>query len=188
MSFTKLSKKRPPYNQLIKLINELDCENCKILEIGGGKLIETSLLLEKGYEVHVVDKDPESKKIANNLNNPALIFNLESIENYIFDKDKFDAVISFLTLPFIREEEFEPIILKIKHSIKSGGYIMASFFGTEDAWNGVRKNMTFISKKELINIFYEFDIIELLEDRLSAPMSNGVVKEWHIFKIFAKKK
>ena len=187
MSFAKLARKRPPYSQVEKLVENLKCSKCKILELGGGGLIETQFLLEKGYEVHVVDKDPERKKIANALNNKSLIFNLKSVEAYDFAENNYDAVISFLTLPFIHSKEFASIISKVKNSIKPGGYITASFFGNDDAWKGVKENMTFITRSELQSLFEEFDILELLEEKISAPMVNGVLKDWHIFKIFAKK-
>lgn len=61
------------------------------------------------------------------------------------------------------------------------------FFGVNDSWNEIRKEMVFLSKEQVIELFKDFEIIEFKEVEKDDFTGLGKMKHWHIFNIIAKK-
>ena len=56
-----------------------------------------------------------------------------------------------------------------------------------DSWNEIRKEMVFLSKEQVIELFKDFEIIEFKEVEKDDFTGLGKMKHWHIFNIIAKK-
>ena len=66
---------------------------------------------------------------------------------------------------------------------------MGNFFGEKDSWKSIKKEMVFLTKKEVLDLFKDsFEIIEFSEIEKDAITGLGKMKHWHIYNIIAKKK
>ena len=61
------------------------------------------------------------------------------------------------------------------------------FLELNDSWNEIRKEMVFLSKEQVIELFKDFEIIEFKEVEKDDYTGLGKMKHWHIFNIIAKK-
>lgn len=187
MSFTKHTKKKIPNRALMRLVENVEWRSCKALDIGSGPLVETKFLLEKGWFVDAVDKDPESALIANKIKSEKFSFFHTDVANFNFKKEEYDLIVSLLALPFINSNNFNSIFSKILYSLKSGGYLCISLFGDRDGWATVRDTMSFFTREEVESMFSSLKILRFIEDDDVAPTVSGEAKEWHIYTIIAKK-
>lgn len=64
---------------------------------------------------------------------------------------------------------------------------MGNFFGEKDSWNNIKKEMVFLTKKEVLDLFKDFEILEFKEIEKDGKTALGILKHWHIFEIIAKK-
>ena len=68
------------------------------------------------------------------------------------------------------------------------GYFVGNFFGLKDSWVSIKKNMVFLSREQVLNLFNEFEIIEFHENEKDEKTALEKIKHWHIFDVIAKKK
>lgn len=187
MSFTKLANKKRPNAILVELVSSMGHEQGKALDLGAGPLVESQFLLESEYEVDAVDKDPASANIAREINNKKFKFFAQNIVDFDFKKEKYDLVVSLLTLPFIQPEAFNDVFERLVSSVKTGGYIYVSLFGDRDDWAKTQSKMTFLTKQKTEGLFKSFEIIQFIEEEEEGKTVRGDIKKWHIFSIVAKK-
>ncbi len=98
-----------------------------------------------------------------------------------------NLLVANYSLSFCDEKNFENLWNKIVNSISKNGYFVGNFFGKNDSWSK-KTNMTFFTKKEVLNLFSSFEIINFLEIEKDDKTALGKQKHWHIFDIIAKKK
>lgn len=68
------------------------------------------------------------------------------------------------------------------------GYFVGTFFGEKDSWKKSKKNMIFLSKTNLLQLFNKFEILYFNEIEKDGTTKMGENKHWHIFVIIAKKR
>ena len=69
------------------------------------------------------------------------------------------------------------------------GYFVGNFFGLNDSWTKIKKEMTFLSKKQILNLFKNFfEIIHFNEIEKDEKTGLEKMKHWHIYNVIAKKK
>ena len=72
--------------------------------------------------------------------------------------------------------------------MKEIGYFVGNFFGLNDSWANIKKDMTFLSKEDVLNLLNDFEIIEFTEIEKDGKTGLGKMKHWHIYEVIAKKK
>ena len=66
---------------------------------------------------------------------------------------------------------------------------MGNFFGLNDSWAEIKKQMVFLSKEQVLDLFKDsFEIIEFNEIEKDGKTGLGKMKHWHIYNVIAKKK
>lgn len=66
---------------------------------------------------------------------------------------------------------------------------MGNFFGLNDSWAEIKKQMVFLSKEQVLDLFKDlFEIIEFNEIEKDGITGLGKMKHWHIYNVIAKKK
>ena len=66
--------------------------------------------------------------------------------------------------------------------------MLGIFFGLNDSWVNIKKQMVFLSKKQVLDLFKDsFKIIEFNEIEKDGMTGLGKMKHWHIYNIMAKK-
>lgn len=69
------------------------------------------------------------------------------------------------------------------------GYFVGDFFGLNDSWTKIKKEMTFLSKEQTLDLFKNsFEIIHFNEIEKDGKTGLGKMKHWHIYNVIAKKK
>lgn len=152
------------------------------IDLGCGACKDTKYLLEKGCKVIAVDCNYISEYIE--IKNPKLTFTKTTFENLEFSK--VDLVNAQNSLPFCNPKNFNCVINKMKNAINNNGYFIGNFFGKNDGWS-TRKNMTFLSKVEVLEIFKNFKIKYIAEIEEDGKTTLGNEKHWHIIQIIAQK-
>lgn len=190
MSFTRLSQKKEPNPALVQLVKKMNGHSFRALDVGAGPLAESIFLLERGFHVDAIDKDPESALRAKSIIDEKFTFTRVDIKNHDLPCDSYDLAISFLALPFIKREDFFSVFHKLVGAIKQDGYFLLSLFGERDDWaKNSEKHMTFFSREEVKNLFEGlFEIERFIEEDKTAPSVAGEIKLWHIFTVVARKK
>ncbi len=175
-------------NKTVKRFIELNTAVGNGIELGCGAGRNTVYLIKNGWNIIAIDREDVGERIAKRLNN-------EEIERFKFRKQDFESleleknnlIVANNCLPFCNKNKFEELWDKIKKSISYKGYFVGNFFGVNDSWNEIRKEMVFLAKEQVIELFKDFEIIEFKEVEKDDFTGLGKMKHWHIFNIIAKK-
>ena len=155
------------------------------IDVGGGALRDTRLLLQQGFDVTVIDKDPLIVDEAKKLNSEKLHYFVGSFDAFNFPAAQYDIVTAMYSLPFNPPQSFETMFAKLKKSIRSGGVFCGIFFGVNDEWNVARSMMSFHTKSDIEQLLDDMTIISLIEDESDGLLANGTSKHWHLFRVIA---
>ncbi len=143
----------------------------RALDLGAGAGNDTAYLLKHGWKVWANDAEKEATNIiASRHDIEPYRHNLTIVEKSFSeipwnDLPQFDLVYAGYSLPFINQSKFKEVWSHIVQAIKSNGIFAGHFFGPDDGgfnwWT--RRNMTFFTKKDLLNLFEGFQIEFLKE-------------------------
>lgn len=182
-AFYDKTKNLKPSTILKKFFANNQTENIKVvMDLGCGACKDTRYLLEKELKVIAVDVNDISEYI--DIKNDNLIFIKSKFEDLKFSK--VDLINAQNSLSFCNPKDFKDFINRIKNSINTEGYFIGNFFGKHDDWIE-RRDMTFLSKEEVLNIFMEFKIKYIAEIEEDAKTVLSKEKHWHVISIIAQK-
>ena len=175
-------------NYTIKKFIELKIKPGNAIELGCGAGRDTVCLLKNGWNVTGIDKENVKSRIAAKLET-------EKLKQFKFLNRKFEEielennnlVVANFSLPFCNKNDFKKLWNKIDDSILKDGYFVGNFFGDNDEWKNTKEEMTFLTKKQVIELFENFEIIEFNEVEKDDFTGLGKMKHWHIFNVIAKK-
>lgn len=182
---------------MIALHKKLELENLlkkegHLLDLGCGNGKFSEPFLQSGYEVTIVDKDPEVLKEAERrlkaIRNVGIIAINLPIQEFKFD-DKYDGIILSNVLPFQPNfENIKSIVSSAFESLNPNGFIFFTLFGEKDQWNIERSgNMTFCKKEDALSIINE-EPYYMSEDYGHGTTMKGGLKIWHVFSLLYLKK
>lgn len=178
-----------PRKNVKYFIEEIKCNPGNAIELGCGVGNDTVYLIKNNWSVLAIDREDVKEKISKKLNEEELKkfrFQNQDFENIKLEKS--NLIIANYCLPFCRKEKFEELWNKIKTSILEEGYFVGNFFGTNDSWNGIKPQMVFLAKDQIMELFKEFETIAFKEIEEEALTGLGKMKHWHIFNVIAKKR
>lgn len=160
------------------------------IDLGCGAGRDTKYLIKKGWKVLAIDKEDTSEIISRKLNNDELEkfnFKCQNFENIELEKN--DLLVANFSIPFCNKDYFNEFWNKISNCINLNGYFVGNFFGLNDSWANTRKQMVFLSKEQVLELFKNsFDIVEFNEVEKDGKTGLGKMKHWHIYNIIAKKR
>lgn len=178
-----------PRNNVRYFIEKMKCNSGKAIELGCGAGNDTVYLIKNNWKVLAIDRENVEERIAKRLNDKELekfTFQQQNFES--LELEKSNLIVANYCLPFCNKNKFEELWNKIESSITNEGYFVGNFFGTNDGWNGIKKEMIFLSREQIMELFNEFEIILFKETEKDALTGLGKMKHWHIFDVIAKKK
>ncbi len=178
-----------PRNNVRYFIEKMKCNSGKAIELGCGAGNDTVYLIKNNWKVLAIDRENVEERIAKRLNDKELekfTFQQQNFES--FELEKSNLIVANYCLPFCNKNKFEELWNKIENSITNEGYFVGNFLGTNDGWNGIKKEMIFLSREQIMELFNEFEIILFKETEKDALTGLGKMKHWHIFDVIAKKK
>ena len=175
-------------NYTVKKFIKLNVEPGNAVELGCGVGRDTVCLIKNGWNVLAIDRENVESRIAAKLSE-------EELKQFKFLKQKFEyieleknnLVVANFSLPFCNKNDFKKLWNKIDDSILKDGYFVGNFFGDNDEWKNTKEEMTFLTKKQVIELFENFEIIEFNEVEKDDFTGLGKMKHWHIFNVVAKK-
>ena len=183
--FYDITKSKPPRPLLVEALKYVSRTN-KVIDIGAGALRDTKYLLEKGFEVTVIDSSPLMIDHANDLKNDKLHAFVTKFEDFDFPKNEYNLASAMYSLPFCSPKSFNQVFEKIKNSLKVGGIFCGQLFGNRDEWSN-NKNMTFHTLEQARQLLSGLDIISLEEEEKDDKTGSGDMKHWHVFHFIARK-
>ena len=128
-----MTRAQPPNELLVEAL--LYVKNTgKALDIGGGALKDTMYLLQKGFDVTVIDKSPLLENEAKKINSEQLHFVVTSFEDFDFPVDEYVLASAAHSLPFCDPAQFSRMVADIKLSLMKGGIFCGQMFGDQDMW------------------------------------------------------
>lgn len=115
---------------------------------------------KKGWNVLAIDKNDVEERISKRLSQEELKrfrFSQQSFEDVVLEKC--ELIVSNFSLSFCDKDKFNELWDKIQNSIISNGYFVGNFFGVNDEWNNAGTRRTFFTKKQVEELFDNFEII-----------------------------
>lgn len=126
-----------------------------VLDIGPGRGNNATYLVDKGFEVSVVDID---QKILDEVAlNPKISTTKAHLASYEFP-NKFDNILCNFVLHFLSEEKFLPTIRKIQDNTEIGGINVISDFLTKGQMN-TNGGSHWLKSGELKEIYKDWEVI-----------------------------
>lgn len=180
------TRNKPPRPLLIKAL-EYVLKRETAFDIGAGALNDTRYLLEQGFEVDSLDKSPLIEQEAINIKSDKLHVSISSLEDFDFAINKYNIASAMYVLPFVDPEHFDPVLNKIKNSLNTDGVFCGQLFGINDSWSNDPK-MTFLTKKQIEDLFADMELILLNEEEKDGPTARGDIKHWHVFHVITRRK
>ena len=135
-----------------------------------------------------IDREDVKERIVKKLND-------EEQEKFKFQKQNFECleleknnlIVANYSLLFCNKNNFKELWNKINKSILKDGYFVGNLFGNKVEWKSTKEKMVFLTEKQVIELFKNFDIIEFKEVEKDDFTGLGKMKHWHIFNVIAKK-
>lgn len=175
-------------NYTVKKFIELNVKPGNAIELGCGAGRDTIYLIKNGWNVLAIDREDVSSRIQSKLNK-------EEVKKFKFSQQKFEnikleknnLVVANFSIPFCNKNNFKELWNKINNSIFKDGYFVGNFFGNNDEWKSTKEEMIFMTKKQVLELFENFEIIEIKEVEKDNLTGLGKIKHWHMFNVIAKK-
>lgn len=192
--YDKIRKeKHPPAYTLSQTLNFISSRESLVglkgIDLGCGNGIDTFAMLEKGFNVLAIDKDPNSiLELQEHLD-------FKHIEQLNFQNSSFesleklplaDLVNASFSLPFCHPDQFERLWSNILNCINPEGYFCGHFFGTKDSWSS-NSNMNFHNRQAIKGLFEGFELLYFEETAKNGKTLSGKEKFWHVFHVVATK-
>ena len=186
-NFHNITENKPPRKNIVHFISNYNVTG-NAIDLGCGSGSDTIFLIKNNWNVLAVDSSNTEERIRNKLSNEEqkrLKFEVQKFEE--LKLSECDLLISNNSLPFCDKNYFYQMWTEICSNIKDNGYFVGNFWGIYDEWNTKNDKRTFLSKKEVIELFREFEILEIKEIEKDKPTAEGKMKHWHTFEIIARK-
>ena len=181
---------RPHLVEALKIITLNGETEMRAIDIGSGDGTETAFLLASGWHVLAVDGEPGSIEYLKEKVPPELLGRLQTRVSKFEDLVELPPahlVHASYSLPFCPPEHFSRFWSEIVAGIQLDGYFSGQFFGPNDEWAVPGSSLTFHSRKEVLQLFEDFTILNLNEIDEDGEAASGP-KHWHVFEVLAQRK
>lgn len=159
------------------------------MDFGCGSMNDIGTITKAGFvRIDAVDSEDSVSAIARSKVKAGVpvTFTKSSFAGFPFEDGVYDFFSSQNSLPFIRPEDFNVVMRKIKNSIASKGVFVGTFFGPDDEW-AEDACVTIVTRNDIEDTFKDWEIIKMDEEKAVHPTAAGDMKHWHIFTVIARK-
>ena len=187
-NFIKIQKIALPHENVKEFIS-LNIKSGKAIDLGCGAGRDSIFLIKNNWNVTSIDLKNTQSFITEKLSIEELKrfkFIQTSFENLNLEKN--NLVVANYSLPFCKKDFFPILWNKINSSIQKNRLFCREFFWRKRfSWKSIKKEMVFLTKKEVLDLFKGFEILKFKEIEKDGKTALGIFKHWHIFEIIAKK-
>jgi len=196
--------------KILKKYSRVALKKGTALDIGCGEGRNSVFLAKNGFTVDAVDKEKsginklEKLIVGNNINN-INVFPIDILK-FKFNK-KYDLILAYHSLDFLKLSEIKKLIKKIKKSVNSNGLIIMSVFSVKDLLyikavkilkkKEIEKNTFyfpklktyrhFFTKEEIKELFKGWEIIHLQQREICDEHGSAEKHKHNIIEFIAKK-
>lgn len=158
------------------------------VDLGCGDGTETLALLERGWRVLAVDREPAAIERVLAIAPDTARQRLEARAAAFADADlpTADFIYAGLSLPFCPPAQFPAAWGRVLAALRPGARFAGHFFGPRDSWAG-NPDMSFHAAAELRRILTGFAIDSFSEQEYDRPTALGAPKRWHIYEVIARR-
>lgn len=184
---------REPRPLLIKALARFEADygpasQLHAIDLGCGDGIETLALLDAGWQVLAIDREPAAianvQSKARSEHQPHLEARTASFEDLQLPET--DFVYAGYSLPFCKPEYFDHLWANITACIRPGGRFAGQLFGIRDSWAN-NPEMTFHSAQQVNSLLAPGFEIETLQEVDEDGEAFAGPKHWHVFDIIGRK-
>jgi hypothetical protein len=170
IDFDRFNEKQESRNHLLILEDiikffKIEDRN-RAIDIGAGALREAKFLVDEGFrEVVVIDYNELKEQWKEDIDMKKVKIIKDWVEDYSFEKESCELIISLNTLPWVKKDELQNVIEGIKNAFKKRGIFVGNFFATDEHMvvegmsEGEKANG--FSKKEIEKLFIDFELIKV---------------------------
>ena len=177
-----------PRKNVKYFIENIVSEPKNAIELGCGAGNDTVYLIKNNWNVVAIDREDVAERISKRLRE-------QEKEKFIFQKQNFETlkiektnlIVANNCLSFCNKDKFKELWNKINESVSPNGYFVGNFFGVKDSWNGIKADMVFFTKEQVMELFVDFEIIRFEEIEKDGLTGLGKMKHWHVFDVVARK-
>ncbi|MCB0080138.1 MAG: class I SAM-dependent methyltransferase, partial [Caldilineaceae bacterium] len=157
------------------------------IDLGCGEGTDTRALLQRGWQVLAIDREPEAITRVQTMTPPALQPQLQTAIAAFeaVTLPTADLLYAGYSLPFCPPPHFAPLWQKIVRAINPGGRFVGQIFGDRDEWR-TNQQMTFLTEAATRALFTGFVLEYVYEIDEDGEAFSGP-KHWHYFDIIARK-
>ncbi len=170
-----------PNSFVVDAVDGLGGQRGHALDIGAGPLNETRFLLRRGFDVDAIDTDPLVGEMAASLGR-GLTFMQADIRDVRLAREKYLVAVAIHVLPFLPRAALPGVIAELSASLLPGGLLCFTLFGVKDGWAGLRPQMTFFSREEVIPLFAGLRPVLFEEEEHQGTNARNEPKHWHVFR------
>ncbi len=188
-NYFEAMRNKPPSELLVQALKDFSSTERVAIDIGAGSLRNSLYLLDNGFTVTAIDKNPSILTEATRLNSDRLTA-IESVYGaHDFGVSKYNLAVASYSLPFCRPEYFARVWKNITNSLKPGAIFSGEFFGPNN-YSYPNDQMTFHTEEQVREIFAnDYEIISLRNwERDKIHIISGDNLHWHTIDVIARKK
>ena len=157
------------------------------IDLGCGEGTDTRALLQRGWHVLAIDREPEAIARVQTMTPPTLQPQLQTaiaaFEEVTLPNA--DLIYAGYSLPFCHPSHFMALWQKIVRAIQPGGRFVGQIFGDRDEWR-TNQQMTFLTEAAMQALFTGFVLEYVCEIDEDGQAFSGP-KHWHYFDMIARK-
>ena len=157
------------------------------IDLGCGEGSDSLALLQRGWHVLAIDREPEAiARLRANVPEalqPQLQTTIAAFEEVALPTA--DLIYASYSLPFCEPAHFTSLWHKIETAVCKGGRFVGQLFGDRDTWT-TNGQMTFLTERETHALFTNFTL-EFIQEIDEDGQAVSGPKHWHYFDIIARK-
>ncbi len=159
------------------------------IDLGCGSGRDTFELLRRGWRVLAVDASELGLSLLKQEAPAEHAARLETLLSTFEDFRPREATLlnASYALPFCEPSRFDEVWARIVSAIPAGGRFAGQFFGERDDW-AVLGDRVHHTRPRVERLLAEFTIDRLQEVENREAGATGIVKNWHVFHVVAKKR
>ncbi|MEM7167537.1 MAG: class I SAM-dependent methyltransferase [Planctomycetota bacterium] len=160
------------------------------IDVGCGTGRDTIALLEAGFAVFAFDREREAIDRTLAATAPELRSQLATaaVDFASVEIPPCDYVNASLSLFFAAPADFARLWPQLSDRLAADGIFSGHFLGPNDEWLRSGATLTAHGKAELLQLFEDFEMIELQERDEVGPQASGPDKHWHLYSVVARKR
>lgn len=172
-----------------RAVKRLPQTDCCVVDCGCADGRNSKYLIQQGFNVHAFDHKVNAVNVCRMRfhHNRNFAVCLSHVSNYIFPPNH--LVVAFSSLYFNDAKTFAISWQNLIRSIQEGGLFCGDFIGMKDtSEQQVNACVLKFSKRELVNLFGSFELLELHENETLGKDILGQSHYHHTFTVLAQKR